>query len=349
MKVTLRPRREVVTAGSGSGAKPRTFRPMTTPRRGESQRQGSLLAHIPFHYVPQRWQYLERVLAALGEYKLERVVAVVDSNTSDVCALVEGLSLPGHIDVRVDVHENLAHPFGLTWAHRKNMARSLESFDTFMYLEDDIHVPWKTFEAWLRRQDVVGRRGYIQGFLRVESDVAGRAVSTDWRRPLRRPRVIQIGEARYVRPEAFYQACWVYARSVMQRFVATDAWVRGFHRWSSVTRGHRNLGDANYAREFSAFGMACATPGRPRVLLPVDAHGQIARDAWVWHLPNNYAQGSGVQLLGADGLITDGLRAPQKPADAMDLVLEGGRWAAHLLRLDDAAHSVRRRIRQLLR
>ena len=294
----------------------------------ERGRPTSLLVHIAFHFVPHRWQYLERVLTALGEFQIDQVLVVVDSNTNDVSELLNGLSLPKHCKVRVDVHSNLRHPFDLTWAHRKHMAGALESFDYFMYLEDDIYVSWQTFEAWLRRSHSVSRRGLIHGFLRIEYDLAGRPMASDWRHPARRPPTIEIDGVKYIRPWWFYQACWVYSRATMQHFVGTGAWTRGFHKWSSVARGHRRLGGANYTREYSAFGMACAAPGYPRVVLPVDDDGRILSDAWVWHLPNNYAQGSEVQLLDARRLVAGGLGASQG-FRIVDRAVEARKWAAY--------------------
>jgi hypothetical protein len=307
----------------------------------------SLLVHIAFHFLPHRWQYLERVITGLAEFEIDRLLVVVDSNTADVSECLAGLSLPKHCEVRVHVHPDLAHPFDLTWAHRKHMASSLDAFDYFMYLEDDIYVPSQTFAAWVRRSESVYERGYIHGFLRVEFDPAGRPTSSDWRRAARRPHAIEIDGVKYIRPEWFYQACWVYSRAAMQRFVSTAAWTRGIHRWSSVVRGHRHSGDANYTREFSAFGMACAAPGRPRILLPVNDSGQVLSDAWVYHLPNTYAQSSELQLLDARHLVEGGLGARQG-FDSAARALEVQKWAAHLLYVNEAAQFIRAATRRFL-
>lgn len=322
---------------------------MTEPLVAQTRdrRPISLLVHIAFHYVPHRWQYLERVLTALTAYEIERVLIVVDSNTSEVGERIAGLSCPKRLTVRVEVHRDLAHPFDLTWAHRKHMAGAVEAFDYFMYLEDDIYVPWQTFEAWLRRSESVSRRGFIHGFLRVETDLAGNPVSSDWRRHSRRPAMIKIDGVTYIRPEWFYQACWVYSRSMLQRFLRTDAWTRGCHTWSSVVRNHRAGGAANYTREFSAFGMACAAPGRPRVLLPVDDTGHILPDCWIYHLPNNYAQGSDLKLLDARRLIEGGLGG-QRRFDVVARAVEAAKWASYLLHLSEGERWMRARAKRLL-
>jgi hypothetical protein len=306
-----------------------------------------MLVHIAFHFVPRRWQYLEKVLTGLAEFEIDRLLIVIDSNTNDVTAQLATLSLPAHCTVRVDVHEDLAHPFDLTWAHRKHMAGALESFDYFMYLEDDIYVPSQTFAAWLRRAESIDQRGFIHGFLRVEFDFTGDPVSSDWRRVANRPTAIDVDGTRYIRPAWFYQACWVYSRATLQRFVRTAAWTRGFHAWSSVVREHRHTGAANYTREFSAFGMACAAPGRPRVLLPVNAQGQVLPDAWVFHLPNTYAQHPELKLLDARNLVAGGLVA-RRPLDFVARAIEAGRWTGYFLHVNEAVQLARGCARRLL-
>ena len=309
--------------------------------------QGRLLVHIAFHFVSHRTRYLETVIAGIAGYELDQVLIVIDSNTDAVADVVAGLQLPSHCTLRVDVHSGLVHPFDLTWAHRKDMELEVAGWDYFMYLEDDIHVPWTTFKQWLARSESVSRRGFIHGFLRVEVDAAGRTVSTDWRLPLRQPAMLEIQGAKYIRPLAFYQACWVYSRATMQEFIKGAAWKRGFHRWSAVTRGHRNLGAANYSREFAAFGMSCAAPGRPRVLLPLDVNGQVDSSAWVWHLPNNYADNPGMRLMLASELIEGGSRS-SVAGESVDSALEGLRWAAYFLRTEQLAGRLRHRARSLL-
>ena len=320
----------------------------------EPRRPISLLVHVAFHFAAHRWQYLERVLAGLAEFEIDRLLVVIDSNTNDVSERLAALSLPSHCDVRVDVHADLSHPFDLTWAHRRHMASALESFDYFMYLEDDIFVPWQTFDEWLRRSESVSNRGFIRGFLRIESNLAGCPVASDWLRPAKRPSAIEIDGVKYIRPEWFYHACWVYSRRTMQHFVRSEAWIRGFHRWSSVARRYRHARKSRYTREFAAFGMACAAPGRPRILLPVDDSGQIPSDAWVYHLPNTYAQG-----LSSDA-IDDNLRAflmwfkpidaahliegglgRNRPFDFIDRAVEARKWTAHLLYVNEAMRLMR--------
>ena len=305
----------------------------------------SLLVHVAFHFVPHRWQFLAKVLTAIGTYRLSRILIVVDSNSPATAELIETVSLPPHCELRLDVHAALPHPFDLTWAHRMHMASAVGRFDCFMYLEDDIEVPWSTFEAWKAAAPAVDRAGFVRGFLRIERDREGRALSSDWRHPMSDPRCVRIDGRDYVRPDAFYQACWACTATQMQWFVDSHAWSHGFHRWSAVRRGHRGLNLADFKREFAAFGLACARAGRPRILLPLNEAGQIAQEAWISHLPNNYVDSPDVRLIGADGLL-QGVR--RRGLFSLGGWLgEAKRWCIYLLRLDALLGKVKHRLRRV--
>lgn len=322
-------------------------------RAAGEEAAGSLLVHIPFHFDERRWGYLREVLGALARYQLARVCVVVDTNSDSTRELVAGITTDDRFTVRVDVHRNLSHPFDLTWTGRADLAARSSDFDYFMYIEDDILVPWDAFDAWRAEEPELDRRGLMRGFLRVETDERGRAVATDWFSTVTRPVAFAIGGRRYVRPESFYHACWICGRGRMRWFVASEAWSRGFHRWSSVVRAHRRLRGVNYTREYSAFGWACAAAGAPRVVLPIDAEGRIARTAWIRHLPNNYALDSRQRggRIAADELLV-GPMVPAESACGRARVLgahvaETMAWAAYLARLDLAWAGVDRAVRAL--
>jgi hypothetical protein len=128
----------------------------------------------------------------------------------------------------------------------------------------------------------------------------------------------------------------------MRDFVRSDAWARGIHTWSSVFRAHRRHWRREFTREYSAFGMACAAPGRPLTLLPVNDSGQISSDSWVYHLPNNYAQGPDLGWCGkldARHLVEGGLWS--QPFDLIDRAVEARKWAGYFLYVNEAAQFMR--------
>ena len=88
----------------------------------------TLLAHIPFHFNPDRMVHLQRILNRFEGYPFSRVVVVVDTNTSETEQQVD-LRSGERVDVRVTVHGDLSDPFRLTWQHREIMAQHLEEFD----------------------------------------------------------------------------------------------------------------------------------------------------------------------------------------------------------------------------
>jgi hypothetical protein len=139
--------------------------------------------------------------------------------------------------------------------------------------------------------------------------------------------------------------CWTCTASLMARFVDSRAWLHGFHGWSAVRRGHRGLNLADFKREFAAFGMACGRPGRPRILLPLDGTGQVAQDAWIWHLPNNYVDSPDVRLIRADRLLQGDRRRGLRSVRGW--FVEAKSWIRYVLRIDSLLARVKGRLRRL--
>jgi hypothetical protein len=318
-----------------------------------SPADSTLLVHVAFHYVAQRRVFIDAVLQTLFSYRLKSISIVVDTNSEETAHILDELAIPEHCSVRMDVHSALRDPMRLTWAGREHIEAAYEQFDYAMYVEDDIAIPWATLEKWLSEQGKVGAEGYILGFLRVEEGVGKGPVSSDWPRPSSHNELIHIAGRSYIRPERFYQACWVYSRADMRTFVQGPAWKNGFHPWSAVVtqrvvRDHR-AGLGNMIREYSAFGMQCGTPGRHRVILPVDESARVPRDAWVWHLPNNYAVMPNVPY--GKLLVSEIVDSPQTRSAILrtlnrvgEWLVEGCIWALYCSRLLKPACAMAERV-----
>lgn len=239
-----------------------------------------LLAHVAFHYSPQREKYLAEVVRNFIAYRehLQHVSVVIDTNTEETRARLQPLlqGLPFSVEVRC--HEDLPHPFALTRAHRQHMQEQVNAgaFDVFMYLEDDIVIPWRSFAAWLADNACVYRAGYLRGFLRVEKAEDGRVVAVDFKTVTSDPVFFRIGTRYYFVPEYPYHACWVYDRVQMRDFMASGVW--------------KDRDDAPHMmRERAAFGMATwGSRFHGKTVVPVEPDGTIPEEAFNYHVPNNY-------------------------------------------------------------
>lgn len=256
---------------------------------GGGLESATLLVHIAFHFVGSRVEYLRKVLLALCEYRLRSVEIVVDSNDEATLDALDGISLGPGVSLSVRLHRDLEHPFLLTWQHRSAFAERQQEFDYYLYLEDDILVPWSTFEPWARELPILDRHGWLRGVLRVEPDAHGILMASDWYRPVHQPVEYQIDGAQYIRPEEPYQACWCCTREQLQRFARSKAWFLGAHRWSHVRARIPKFSGDWFIRERASLGPIFSPAGTHRMLLPVDSNRAISSNAFVHHLPANYA------------------------------------------------------------
>ena len=279
------------TAEIGVSARPSPSE--SAARDGSSEfpelESATLLVHIAFHFVEARLQYLLEVLGAFREYRLRSIEIVVDSNDEATRHALAGLDLGSAVTLSVQVHRDLTHPFLLTWQHRPAFTARQHDFDYYLYLEDDIRVPWTTFAPWATELPILERHGWLRGVLRVEPDHQGQLMASDWYRPMRNPVVCEVEGRRYIRPEEPYQACWCASRGQLERFLATEAWCRGAHHWSHVRARIPRFDGDWFIRERASLGPIHSPVGSHRTLVPINAAGSVSPVAFVHHLPANYA------------------------------------------------------------
>ena len=96
-----------------------------------------------------------------------------------ICPL-PSLGLPENIGLKIIPHQNLQHPFLLTWQHRKNIISLKDEYDYFMYLEDDISVSYDALEEWREDSNLLFKHNKIRGFIRCEENANNEIVSTDY-------------------------------------------------------------------------------------------------------------------------------------------------------------------------
>ena len=139
-----------------------------------------LLICIAFHYIDNRLQYLKKVLLRfLNTYKLPFHI-IIDTNTSETEVVLREL-FADQIDsniMEISVHDILPHPHCLTWAHRFHFKDNIDKYEAFMYLEDDMDLPYENFVNYLENFNMMWPR-FVPSFVRVESDASGELFSSD--------------------------------------------------------------------------------------------------------------------------------------------------------------------------
>ncbi len=226
-----------------------------------------LLVCIAFHYNPEldRFKYLMGVIGNfIYNYKDFDINIIIDTNTP--INFYEIFSRPDSI-VRHIAHPNLAHPFHLTWMHRKHIKDNIDNYDYFMYCEDDMLVPYENFLNYIETFERLWPL-YVPGFIRVEefegvqycSDVTQQHKCIPYKFGNR-----QFFALPYLEN---YHAFWIMPQKQLKETIKPD--------FVKVTDG----------REFAAMYTGWEL-GKP-CLVEIE-NGQVSPKCYSYHLPNNYA------------------------------------------------------------
>lgn len=241
---------------------------------------GRLLVRIAFHLEPTRLKYLVEVVRQLRRLPFSDIVIAVDTNSRKTVKLIRQANCDA-VDV-IAVHDNLSHPFLLTWVHRERMRKAVTEFDYFMYTEDDILVMPDSVRLWHERLPSLAKHDYLTGFLRVEQNRSGELVSSDFCRTVSDSEIIHLDGRPYLLAPFPYQAFWLYDKMTMEAFIASETFENGHPPYAQ-----------NRVRESAAIGYAFQRIGdtyRSRHLLPLTASLQIDPRCFVFHMPCNYGR-----------------------------------------------------------
>ena len=123
-------------------------------------REKKILVCICHHYSEERLEYLNKVIKNCLSYPMD-VKIIVDTNR-----IVH--SVNNSVELRV--HNDLSHPYNLTWKHRLSMLDNIDNYDYFMYLEDDMLVPFDNFFEYIKNFDLLYPINCVPSFIRIEEN-----------------------------------------------------------------------------------------------------------------------------------------------------------------------------------
>lgn len=236
----------------------------------------NVLISIAFHYVEDRFRYLYNVLEHFILTYPVNVHINIQTNNNNTMRHVAA-RFPEYMDrLSVSTHENLSHPFDLTFQHRRYFADHLEEYDYFFYIEDDIIVPFEGFSRYAELFDELYAKGCMYSFLRYEirdgvryhTDTVGNEVSA--------PKIFQHKSRMFFIPHYPYHAFWILPRHVLNNCLQT----RNDYFTNNKPRYHYRENAASYT--------LWALNLTPCVEICQEM-GTIAECCLCHHLPNNYA------------------------------------------------------------
>ena len=277
--------------------------------------------HISFFYrekskddkwanVHEKFPYLKKIIEEYNNYPLD-VDIFIHSNKLFDKELIGYINYTnGTISV---VKHNLNKYFlykgknyYLTWASRKLLAKQKDSYDVFLYQEDDIFIPKEAFNYWLEEKDKCLSKNFNLGFLRLEIKDDEEYVS-DLIEKLNNK--IFLDDKEYIINDSNpYCAFWVYDKEEFNRWVDSEFYnLKRIHGHGSIVSkklekiGLNLFPNVRYlvysyknkrpdsAMEASAIGLnGLRTGWYDKTLIPI-RDGYIDSNCKVYHLSNYYA------------------------------------------------------------
>lgn len=246
--------------------------------------KGSLLVCIAYHHSPERIKYLDKVVDNfINNYGI-KVDIIVDTNIYDwdtgskwEC-YTKVLTRQLFPTIRIVSHENLEHPFHLTYCHRRHIKDNIDNYDYVAYFEDDMLLPFENYISYLETFKLLWPK-YVPSFIRVEEKDGQQYVSdVPARQNINDLGIIEI-EGRYFVALPFpinYCALWVMPQKELKETMKYD-----FVRVSD-------------GREFAAMytGWELQKPALIEVR-KTDTGYEVSPQCLSYHLPNNYALSEG--------------------------------------------------------
>lgn len=221
-----------------------------------------LLICIAFHYKEDRLHLLDAVISNIvATYKCS-IDIIIDTNE-----ILDDWNQPNVIVLQ---HKKLDHPFHLTWKHRKHFLDAIDKYKNFMYIEDDIIVPYKNYVNYLENFKLV-YPAYVPSFIRIELKGEDYYV-TDVTEPQTLDK-ININEKDFVSLNQPYHAFWIMPQKELKESIS-----RAFYKPTDC-------------RECAASYIMGELKKAPLVELEGDEINELC---YSYHIANNYVMADGI-------------------------------------------------------
>lgn len=166
------------------------------------------------------------------------------------------------------------NPFYLTWKCRELLQQQKNDYDIFIYIEDDILIPYKAIKYWLEYNEKLIEMNYNLGFVRIEvknnieyiTDLHGENFDT----------IINLYEKPFcINNKNSYCAFWIYNKNEFDKFINSK-----YYNIENI-QGYD-------IREQSAIGLhGTHTDWYKNTLIPI-INNKLIEDCKIYHMPNNY-------------------------------------------------------------
>ena len=228
--------------------------------------------HISFYFSTDRIIYINNIIDETNKYEYTTDI-FIHTNNIDLQESIFNNYTNGCITIIYHDLSNI-HPFYLTWKCRELLKQQKNEYDVFIYIEDDILVPYKAIKYWLEYNEKIIEMNYNLGFVRIEvennieyiTDLYGKKLDT----------VINLDKNTYcVNNNNPYCAFWIYNKNEFDKFVNSK-----YYNIQNI-RGYG-------IREQSAIGLhGLHTDWYKSTLIPI-INNKLIECCKIYHMPNNY-------------------------------------------------------------
>ena len=196
-------------------------------------------------------------------------------------------------------------PYRLTWKCRSMMELQKDSFDYFIYSEDDTLFTKKNFNYWLKNKTYLNKNKYNLGFVRVEkSQIDNSLWTTD--QFVQLDEYIVLNKKKFIVLKNPYFAMWIYDKLEFNNFIKSKFW--NLHNWRGL-----NSFTKLYDREKSAVGWHGLNMNRYiATVIPLN-NKKVPNSCLINHTSNKYVTERGRIHVSLKNLIKKDIHLFKKP------------------------------------
>ena len=227
--------------------------------------------HISFYFLTNRIIYINNIIDETNKYEYTTDI-FIHTNNNDLQEVMFNNYTNGYIKIIYHDLSNI-HPYYLTWKCRELLQQQQNDYDIFIYIEDDILVPYKAIKYWLEYNEKLIEMNYNLGFVRIEvennieyiTDLYGEKFDN----------IINLNEKMYcVNNKNPYCAFWIYNKNEFIKFVNSK-----YYDINNII-GYDT-------REKSAFGLhGLNTDWYKSTLIPI-INNKLIEECKIYHMSNN--------------------------------------------------------------
>jgi len=258
-----------------------------------------LLICISFYFKKEKYKYLKKILDNFLQNYECFVEIIIDSNSYELLDLVKKDFKEDKI--KIFIHKNLSQviipflkteqnlkalassEFSLTWKHRHHMLEKINDYDIFIYIEDDILLPFENYKNYLENFYSLWPN-YIPSFIRIETKNED-LYNTDAfvKTKFSSKEIISLNNKRFICLDNPYHAFWIMPKKELKE---------------SINQNFTKIIESMWMREAAAsFGLkpgtcpyACwpSNDIQKKGLVEITLRNKVSPMCYSYHLPNNY-------------------------------------------------------------